>query len=241
MKTKFKYFRYVVLLLAITNLSTIFSQTSRTDPNDNQGWYGAKLKVDLPEGWGTSLDYQSRFINDLQMYNGSYISLGVTKRINKIFKIESDYRLALVQKGIYHRVRIGADATKKIGDFDFNLRLLVQNQLQDFDEINKSNQREGYWRARFEVNYGPTDGFDLYASTEPIMKFGGNRIIDNWRNTLGLKIKVAKRTKLDLFYIYRQDYAKATYDRLFQVIGVNIDYTLKIKKTNIGGHYLISK
>ena len=62
------------------------------------------------------------------------------------------------------------------------------------------------------------------------MKFGGNRSIDNWRNTAGIKIQVANRTKLNLFYIYRLDYAKATYDRLFQVFGANIEYTLKIKK-----------
>lgn len=241
MKIGLKYITYIIVLLAITNSNPIFSQTSKSDPNDNQGWYGAKLKLDLPRGWGASLDYQSRFINDLQLYNGSYISLGGTKKINQIIEIETDYRLALVQKGVYHRVSIGAEATKKTGDFDFNLRILVQNQLQDFDEEYKDNQREGYWRAKFETNYAPTDGIDLYVSTEPIMKFGGTRIIDNWRNTVGLKIKVAKRTKLNLFYMYRLDYAKATYDRLFQVIGVNLDYTLKIKKTNTGGHYLISR
>jgi hypothetical protein len=38
--------------------------------------------------------------------------------------------------------------------------------------------------------------------------------------------------------MHRFDYAKASYDRLFQVAGVNLDYTLKIKKSNPGGYYL---
>jgi hypothetical protein len=62
------------------------------------------------------------------------------------------------------------------------------------------------------------------------MKFGGTRTVDNWRNTAGIKIKLANRMKLNLFYIYRLDYAKVKYDRLFQVIGANIEYSLKIKK-----------
>jgi hypothetical protein len=84
--------------------------------------------------------------------------------------------------------------------------------------------------VRFETNYAPTDRIDLYVSTEPIMKFGETRTIDNWRNTAGIKIKVANRTKLNLFYIYRLDYAKAKYDRLFQVIGANVEYSFKLKK-----------
>jgi hypothetical protein len=235
MKTRFKYFTYAIVLVAIVNSNSIFAQTSRTDPNDNQGWYGAKLKLDLPSGWETSLDYQARFINDFNMYNGSYTTIGAAKKIAKHIELQGDFRLALVEKGTYYRGSFGFEASNGFGDFDFGLRMLVQNQLQDFDDEYKDNQRDGYWRVKLETNYAPT------VSTEPIMKFGGVRPIDNWRNIAGVKIKVAKRTKLNLFYMYRPDFAKATYNRLFQVVGVNLDYTLKIKKSNPSGHYLIAK
>lgn len=241
MKIRFKYITYAIVLLVYINTNAIFAQTSRSDPNDNQGWYGAKLKLDLPSGWGTSLDYQARFINDFNMYNGSYTTVGATKKIIKHVELQADFRLAVVEKGTYYRGSFGFEASKEIGNFDFGLRMLVQNQLQDFDDEYKDNQREGYWRAKFETSYAPTEGVDLYVSTEPIMKFGGVRPIDNWRNIVGVKIKVAKRTKLNLFYMYRPDFAKATYNRLFQVVGVNLDYTLKIKKSNPSGHYFISR
>lgn len=241
MKTRFKYFTYAIVLVAIVNSNSIFAQTSRTDPNDNQGWYGAKLKLDLPSGWETSLDYQARFINDFNMYNGSYTTIGAAKKIAKHIELQGDFRLALVEKGTYYRGSFGFEASNGFGNFDFGLRMLVQNQLQDFDDEYKDNQRDGYWRVKLETNYAPTDGIQLYVSTEPIMKFGGVRPIDNWRNIAGVKIKVAKRTKLNLFYMYRPDFAKATYNRLFQVVGVNLDYTLKIKKSNPSGHYLIAK
>ena len=220
----------VIIVFITSNVQTVIAQTSKSDPKDNQGWFGAKLKLDLPSGWETNLDFQTRFINDLQLYNGSYSTVGITKKINNAIELQSDYRLALVQKGTYHRISLGGEATKEIEHFKLGLRLLIQNQLQDFDDELKANQKDGYWRVRFETNYALSDRIDLYISTEPIMKFGGNRSIDNWRNTAGIKVKVANRTKLNLFYIYRLDYAKATYDRLFQVIGANIEYSLKIKK-----------
>ena len=230
MKIKLNGLLYVIIVIIATHTDALFAQTSKSDPKDNQGWFGAKLKLDLPSGWETNVDFQTRFINDLQLYNGSYSTVGLTKKINNAIELQSDYRLALVQKGTYHRISLGGEATKEIEHFKLGLRLLIQNQLQDFDDELKANQKDGYWRVRFETNYAPSDRIDLYISTEPIMKFGGTRSMDNWRNTAGIKIKVANRTKLNLFYIYRLDYAKATYDRLFQVLGANIEYSLKLKK-----------
>jgi hypothetical protein len=230
MKTKLNALMLVIIVFITSNVQTVIAQTSKSDPKDNQGWFGAKLKLDLPSGWETNLDFQTRFINDLQLYNGSYSTVGITKKINNAIELQSDYRLALVQKGTYHRISLGGEATKEIEHFKLGLRLLIQNQLQDFDDELKANQKDGYWRVRFETNYAPSDRIDLYISTEPIMKFGGTRSMDNWRNTAGIKVKVANRTKLNLFYIYRLDYAKATYDRLFQVLGANIEYSLKLKK-----------
>ena len=220
----------VITVIITSNAQTVIAQTSKLDPKDNQGWFGAKLKLDLPKGWESNLDLQTRFINDFQQYNGTYITIGGAKKITKSIEIQSDYRLALLQKGTYHRISFGGEATKEIKNFKLGLRMLIQNQLQDFEDELKENQNEGYWRVRLETNYAPTEGIDLYVSTEPIMKFGGTRTIDNWRNTAGIKIKVANKTKLNLFYIYRLDYAKASYDRLFQVIGANIEYTLKSTK-----------
>jgi hypothetical protein len=226
------------LLLSLTVFNT-FAQTSKSDPNDSQGWFGTKFKMDLPNGWGVETDYQARFINDIKTYNTSNLTLGGSKEIFKNYTLLADYRAAFTQKGLYHRVRIGAEANKKFSKFDLGFRVLIQNQLQDFNEIGKEDQSNGYWRTRFEVGYKMYDFISIYGSTEPIMKLNGIHFVDNWRNTLGLKLNIANRTKLNLFYIYRPDYAKATYNRLFQVVGVNLDYTLKLKKSH--GHYLINK
>ena len=209
------------------------AQTSKSDPSDVQGWFGAGFKLDLPKKWNVMFDYQSRFYNNIKTYNGSYISLGVNKKIIPLLDLLAEYRLALVNKGNYHRYSFGGELNKGIRKIDLSLRVLFQNQLQDFDDTTKLNEKSNYWRARFGVKYRFLKIFDLYASVEPIMKFGGRYFVDNWRNTVGIKVKVLPGTKIDLYYIYRPDYAKS-YNRTFHVIGLNVDYTLKIGKKGKG-------
>lgn len=61
------------------------------------------------------------------------------------------------------------------------------------------------------------------------MKFGATYFVDNIRNTIGCKYKLRKDLKLDVFYIYRPDYSKS-YNRVYNIIGFNADYTIKVKK-----------
>ena len=222
--------KYIIFFAILLISKAMVAQTSKTDPNDFQGWYGASAKIDLPKKWEVNIDYQSRFINNMQTYNGSYITLGGSKKISKLLTAMADYRIVLADNGLYHRFTIGSEAQKKLGKFDLSFRMLVQNQLQDFEELEKANDNSGYWRTRFMAKTALTKNLNLYVSTEPIMKFGGNYFIDNLRNTIGLKYKVSDKTKIDLFYIYRPDFAKTTYNRLFQVVGINIDFNFKVKK-----------
>jgi hypothetical protein len=70
----------VIIVIITNNSQTVIAQTSKLDPKDNQGWFGAKLKLDLPKGWESNLDLQTRFINDFQQYNGTYITIGGAKK-----------------------------------------------------------------------------------------------------------------------------------------------------------------
>lgn len=222
----------VILISIFLFLFTVMvnAQTSSSDPVDFQGWYGLGVKFNLPKKWSLDVDYQTRFVNNLSLYNGSYISVTGNKKIGKILELSAEYRLALVKKGVYHRFSFGGEATKKLNKLDLSFRLLVQNQLQDFLDPNKSNDTDAFWRTRLGLKYEINKVLDIYASTEPIMKFKGNYFVDNWRNTVGFKVKVLPHTKLDLYYIYRPDFGKSSYNRYFNIIGFNIDYSVPKKK-----------
>lgn len=216
---------WVVLLIG----SALQAQTSRENPTDAQGWYSAKINTAIDDRWKADLEIQVRFFNNLKTYNGTYISVGVERRINEQIALLAEYRLASVQKGIYNRLSGGGTYTREWDRPEFEFRLLFQNQLQDFDEVGKLSQREVYARTRFRLKYPLTDNLEIYGSVEPIFKYQGRQLVDNLRNQAGLRFRLARSLRADLFYIYRPDYAKS-YRRTFHVVGLEISYSLKRQK-----------
>jgi hypothetical protein len=225
----------IFLVIILTFISwyvtaqTVTHGATKADPTDVQGWYGASFNTNLPRKWSVNLNYQARFIDNLSYYNGSYITLGGAKKINKHLEFMGDYRLSVVRAGIYNRFTIGTELSKKLKHLNLALRFQLQNQLQEFDDATKPSDKSAYWRVRFQGKYAINKKWEAYASFEPIMKFGATYFVDNIRNTIGCKYKLRKDLKLDLFYIYRPDYAKS-YNRLYNIIGLNADYTFKVKK-----------
>ena len=215
------------ILVFLSAYQSVLAQTSKADPTDVQGWYGGTLDINLPRKWAAELDYQARYFNNIRTFNGSYISVGASKEILDFLSLQAEYRLALVSGLTSHRVSVGAEASQQFGELDISLRALIQNRVQDFDDATISNDHSGYWRVRLGAKVNLVKKLNVYVQTEPIMKFGGVYFVDNWRNTIGLKYKFSKQLKLDAYYIYRPDFAKATYNRLFHINGVSIIYSLK--------------
>jgi len=215
------------ILVFLSAYQSVLAQTSKADPTDVQGWYGGTLDINLPRKWAAELDYQARYFNNVRTFNGSYISVGASKEILDFLSLQAEYRLALVSGLTSHRVSVGAEASQQFGELDISLRALIQNRVQDFDDATISNDHSGYWRVRLGAKVNLVKKLNMYVQTEPIMKFGGVYFVDNWRNTIGLKYKFSKQLKLDAYYIYRPDFAKATYNRLFHINGVSIIYSLK--------------
>jgi len=105
--------------------------------------------------------------------------------------------------------------------------VLLQNQLQDYtDLINYTKPDESFifYRGRLRGTYKINKKMDVYASVEPIFRVGGVFIVDNWRSQLGVTYDITKDLKTDIYFIYREDYAKATYNRYFYISGVNLSY-----------------
>jgi long-subunit fatty acid transport protein len=215
------------ILVFLSAYQSVLAQTSKADPTDVQGWYGGTLDINLPRKWAAELDYQARYFNNVRTFNGSYISVGASKELSDFLSLQAEYRLALVSGLTSHRVSVGAEASQQFGELDISLRALIQNRVQDFDDATISNDHSGYWRVRLGAKVNLVKKLNMYVQTEPIMKFGGVYFVDNWRNTIGLKYKFSKQLKLDAYYIYRPDFAKATYNRLFHINGVSIIYSLK--------------
>lgn len=204
------------------------AQTSRDDPSDFQTWYSAAVNVNLPNKWEASMRYRLRLEDNSSAYAGSYLTGELGFQPLKGLTLLGDYRLALADDGTYHRVGAGFDASRKVGGgTTLSFRPMLQYQRQDFADDDEGGDEDLLLRTRFRARHRVSKPLDVYASTEPYFTFqGGEHPVDNWRNTVGLQYEYAKDRKIDLFYIYRPDYAR-DYNRSFHVVGVNLEFDLK--------------
>ncbi len=229
MRTKIIFFATCFLLLFSIKIN---AQTSYNDPYDNQIW--ASLDVNYTKDKYTiGLEYQQRYWNNAQNLKGHYTSLNLEYKLNKHFDLLGSYRLADRDKGLYHRISLGAQYDQKIWNIKMSTRVLLQNQYQDYtDEINTTSKVDAnylFYRGRIKGSYKISKKIDIYGSVEPIFRVGGVFIVDNWRSQIGITYDITKSLKSDIYFIYREDYAKATYNRFYSISGINLSYKIKEK------------
>lgn len=216
---------YVTLLLVLL-INSSYGQATKSDPIDKQGWFSAGIDFDLPKKWKAEVEYQARIFNDLKTFNGSFYSMGLQKGFSSWFALQAEYRLAKVLKGTFNRFSAGFVLDQKVNDVKLDLRVLYQNQIQDFDDPTKENDKNNFVRMRLRGRKEMTDKVDLLLSFEPIYQLQSGLQIDNYRLQGGLKYHFTKATSLDVFYLNRPDYAKS-YKRQYHVFGIAFKHELK--------------
>ncbi|MEI6946584.1 DUF2490 domain-containing protein [Paraflavisolibacter sp. H34] len=222
-------FRALLAPALLLTAGAATAQTSKSDPVDVQSRLGAALKWNLPRRWEASLEYQARFVDNASVYRGSYISAEGGYSFSKHLKALANYRLALTTKDHSNRYGLGLEVSEKWGKWSLAFRPMAQYLTRYADDEETSRETNLFVRTRLQAKYALLKKLDLYASLEPYFVFDGAYPIDNWRNTLGLKYEYAQNKKIDLYYIYRPDYAKS-YNWTFHVVGMNFDFSLKAKK-----------
>lgn len=218
----------VILLLILG--CTLHAQTSSSDPVDVQGRLGSSFNYNFNKKLNAGIEYQARFVSNLSTYYGSYISLEGGYNLTKKIAVIANYRLSLTTNGNANRYGIGMEyETKLFRKAKLNLRPMLQYKKDIVDNEDVSGNSNLFVRTRAELNYSFTKKLNMYASVEPYFTFEtGEYPIDNIRNTLGLKYEYAKNKKVEVYYIYRPDFAKS-YNRTFHVIGVNVSFKAKRK------------
>ncbi|MFM7710920.1 MAG: DUF2490 domain-containing protein [Ferruginibacter sp.] len=223
----------IVCILLFAHSFSVCAQATKADPTDAEGWYSVGVAVDLPKKWTLSADYQARFLNNLSTYYGSYLSVGAEKQVNRHLNLITEYRAAFLNDALSHRLTLGASTEWQVHKkTSLSLRVLAQNRIKDFYDTAEITQSSLFWRVRLGARYKITKKWSVQASIEPIMEAGGNSFVDNWRNTLELGYRINKKTKLELYYIYRPDYGKAKYNRLYHIVGTNVVFYLDADKKN---------
>jgi hypothetical protein len=221
--------RFILSVYLLFSFQFLEAQATKSDPVDVQGWFGANVELDLPKKWNVDFAYQARLNNNIASYNGSYYSVGAKKRIIKPLSLLVEYRLSQVLKGTYNRYSVGFDIDHDIKKIKADLRILYQNQIQDFDDPIKEVDKDHFFRVRTRGRIPVVKKASLVLSTEPIYSVSSGFSIDNYRHQIGLRYDIIKSLQLELFYINRPDYAKS-YKRQYHIFGTTLSYSFKVKR-----------
>jgi hypothetical protein len=216
----------VLLFIFLGILTEVNAQASKSDPVDTQGWFSAGLDLNLPKKWKAEIEYQARMFNEFKRFNGSFYSIGVEKELASSFSLLAEYRLSKVLKGTYNRISAGFVLNKKLESVKFDLRVLYQNQVQDFDDPTKEIDRDNFIRTRLRMKKELSKKVDMIIAFEPIYQVQEGLKIDNYRIQGGLRYNFTKKSSVDVFYINRPDYAKS-YKRVYHILGLSFKQEIK--------------
>jgi len=196
---------------------------------DVQARMGAQLKLNLPWKWDASLGYEARMVADAREYRGSYIDGELGHPVGKYLTLFGNYRYASITNDESHRVGAGAEAERKWDHLALAFRPMYQYQFSAIDTIDAEQGSRRILRTRVKAKVPVTKRFALYGSVEPYFAFTGVYPVDNWRNTVGIQWEFLKKRKIDLYYIYRPDYAKEWYNRTYHIFGAEISSEMKLR------------
>jgi hypothetical protein len=214
------------LLLAASG-SALLAQTSRSDPVDLQARMGMQVKLNLPRKWDASVGYELRMIGDARTYRGSYIDGELGRAVGKAMNLFGNYRFASVTDDKSHRFGVGGEVEKKMTHFSLSFRPMFQYQRSGLDDAEQGSSQA--LRTRLKTKLPAGKRLSFYASAEPYFAFTGIYPVDNWRNTIGAQWEFIKNSKVDVYYVYRPDYAKF-YNRTYHIVGVEFSREMKFRK-----------
>jgi len=220
---------FLINLISVCMMCTAVAQTSKTDPNDVEGWAGIGLNLKLPGKWDVGMDYQLRTDSNVSRYKGSYFTPEINYKLSKKVKAIANFRYASTNNGNSSRVGMGIDYAEKFKKWKLEFRPQLQYTIKYANDGDVSNQSKWILRTKLGLEYALSKKLEAYTSVEPFFTFDKTEyFIDNIRNTIGLKYAYKKNNTLGFFYIYRPDYAKS-YNRNFHIAGIKLDLNWKIK------------
>jgi predicted porin len=212
-----------LLVAAVLAPGFVAGARAETDTVDVQSRAGVSLDVNLPKRWRAEFEYENRRFEDLATFRGHYFTVEGGYKLAKGFEALASYRFVDGNGWTVHRYGIGLEyEVKGGGAFRIGLRPILQYRTKAVDDDDVGGDGNTYLRTRLRVDYRVARWLDAYASVEPYFVFGADFPVDNWKDTLGLKFRIAKGAKVDVYYIYRPDYGESSYNRLFHVLGVEL-------------------
>lgn len=197
---------WIVILL-------ILSLTAYGQNYDARMWTGLSIRYSPSKNWKITLEEEARFHNNISMLDKLNTELTINYQINKIFDGGILYRLISNKNpgggfDFNHRFAAYLGAQKNYGRWTCTFSTAFQKTYAEFRHTDEWYKPESYVRPLAEISRQLKN-----KKTEPYTNIefwyrvsgGGLAFVDQYRFTLGIKHKLNKSNRLNLFYLFQKE------------------------------------
>jgi len=224
----FLFFSQCFLLLFLLVQVTVVSAQRQPDL---EAWTGFELRKNLPKGFAASLEWQSRFDDNISQLKRNYFYVGSSYKLKKWVYVLLQYRFSTNQFSDVHRFRTGLNFKAKYKKISFANRLVYQQQYGFLsDEWIQEFGHTRVLRNRLRASYGITKKIGISLSAEPswLLEMGAVSL-RRIRYMAALDFNLPKRFTLNTFYVIQPEYNRVN-PSINYMVGVFLGYDLPGKK-----------
>ncbi len=198
---------------------------------DLEAWTGVELRKDLPKGFAASVEWQSRFDDNISRLKRNYLYLGANYKIQKWLFVLVQYRFSTNPFSDAHRFRTGLNFKFKYKKFSLNNRLIYQHQYGFLSDewINEFGPSKAL-RNRLQIGYSITKKIGVSLAAEPSWRLESSVFsLRRIRYMTAVDFDLPKKLSLRLFYLVQPDYNRVN-PAINYVTGISLAYDLPGKK-----------
>jgi hypothetical protein len=198
---------------------------------DLEAWTGVALRKDLPKGFAASVEWQSRFDDNVSRLKRNYLYVNANYKIQKWLFVLVQYRFSTNPYSDAHRFRTGLNLKTKYKKFSFANRIIYQHQYGFLSDewINEFGPSRAL-RNRLQIGYSITKKIGVSLAAEPSWKVSpGSFTLRRIRYMTAVDFDLPKKLSLRLFYLVQPDYNRIN-PAINYVTGISLAYDLPGKK-----------
>jgi hypothetical protein len=206
--------KFISVVIFFGGISDTFAQY-----NDAQLWENFSISKKLTRNSNLHFNHEGRFTNNMSLFYYLYGDIGITRSINKYFKIELDYVLVWKQTNTRESWRHQWYTAlifkhKLFKRLEFGDRFMYQQQYQDFYSSDAGRYPQDYLRNKLMLFYNfktyPYYKFSPYISTETYYHLDNNDKygpqFDRNRYFAGVFYNFNKKNALELYYMIEKHF-----------------------------------
>lgn len=182
-----------------------------TAKKDAAIWVNVYLEKKLNKKLIIHLNQQNRWVNNASDFGVWYADVGITYKINKNFKLLTDYVFAQKQKydrwSNRHQFYIALYSKKRHGRWSLTNRSMLQNAYADILTSENGMVPAVYYRNKVTVKHELNKYFSYYAAQELYLPLNHyrQRNFDRSRTFTGMFYALSKSAEMELYLLFQNE------------------------------------